>query len=115
MIKAIYIDAENKSIDLIEIDETRYNAADGWFDIVKLLGYVDGYYLEDGSRIFAHDYDCNTDKPGFVLDKSHDTIRQRISEGAVIVCQKGKTEEKIEELKAKIVWLEPLEKQNETR
>jgi len=109
MVKAIWIDAAKKSIEIIAIDETRYTRADGYFDIIKLLGYVGGYALNDGSRIFAHDYECYTDEPGFVLDKSHDVIKQRIGQGAVIVCEKGKTEDKIKELKDNVVWLEPLE------
>ena len=109
MIKAIYINAKDRSLSIISIDETNYKSGDGWRDIVALIGYVDAASYKINGKIFHHDYDCMTDEPAFKLSKDHDSIRQRIPEGAVVICPKGTTESELEELKTNVVWLEPLE------
>lgn len=109
MIKAIYINAKDKSLTIIHVDETKYKAGDGFLDIVKYIGYTDDSTYKENGKIFHHDYDCTEDEPAFILSKDHDPIKQRIPEGAVIVCPKGTTESELEELKKNIVWLEPLE------
>lgn len=109
MIKAIFIDAKNKSLTIFPVDETNYKASDGWHDIVCKVGYAGDFIYKKTGKIFHHDYDCMLDEPAFKLSKDHDSIKQRIPEGAVIICPKGNTETELEELKNNIVWLEPLD------
>ncbi len=98
----------DRTLTIFQVDETNYKSGDGWLDIIRKVGYAGDSSYKGSGKIFYHDHDCMTDKPAFKLSKDHDSIRQRIPEGAVIVCPAGTTESELEELKSNIVWLEPL-------
>ncbi len=57
MIKAIYINAKDKSLNIIPFDEKNYKDGDGYWDVRLRLGYVPDFNYKNDGKIFCNESD----------------------------------------------------------